>query len=126
MFFNMGIPNCVPEYYRSQQEEYDRECEKQYEFEERCAMERERVKKREEEGCARLDFPPDECRSCSQSDEVGCLYPDDDWDSILCAGWKTCGIFRKETMEKFPNVPWEEIVSWYDGVKKQECEISKQ
>lgn len=97
-----GIPNCVPEYFRSmfddQAREYELEMKRRDYYEGNKAH---RMEKRKE-GCAELAFYPEECIKCPCGEEAGPESENDDWPVMICGNWKNCGVFRREMDEKFP------------------------
>ena len=110
------IPNCVPEYYHELQERYDHECELAAERNDWYESNREYREKRESEGCAVLQFPPDECEGCEHGENA---MPIDEWDdipTIICDKcWRTCAAFRRSVKESWPNESWETISGWFGG-----------
>lgn len=107
-----SIPNCVPEYYRSLQDDYNHE----YELEmNRQEWYRENKKYREQkyiDGCNEFRFYPDECCKCQYGEEANPDSEMDDMSTMICSNWKKCPVFRKDVEEAFPDVPWEEYCSW--------------
>lgn len=107
-----GIPNCVPEYYRSLQDDYDYEFQK--EMERRSWYDENKLYRRQKyiDGCNELRFPPCECKKCEFGEEA---KPDSEWDdmeTIICSNWMNCPVYRRETKEAFPDVPFEEYIQW--------------
>lgn len=111
-----GIPNCVPEYFRSQQDDYEHECELEMERQKRYRRNREFIRQRQIDGCAEIRFYPDECEHCQHGEDTPMTSEYDDIPSKLCSNWGKCEIFRRELMEAFPNTSWEEarrdILDW--------------
>lgn len=106
------IPNCVPEYFRSLQDDYDHECELEMKRNEWYRKNKEYREQRYIDGCNELRFYPDECIKCQYGEEA---MPDsemDDMPTMICSNWKNCPVYRKDAQEAFPNVPWEEYCSW--------------
>ena len=114
MFYDYGIPNCVPDYFLEQEEraahEWELEMERQDYYERNKAYKEQKIK----EGCAELRFYPDECCKCEQGEEAGAESEWDDVPTMICAGWKTCPVFRRKMKESFPDVSWDEICSWFE------------
>ena len=108
-----GIPNCVPEYFRSLQDDYDHEWAMAMERNEYYKQNREYRERRMREGCAELDFYPSDCESCPHGEEAPARGEDDDFPTMICSNWESCPVFRRETESRFPNTTWEEIVSWF-------------
>ena len=106
------IPNCVPEYYRSLQDDYDHECElemkRQNWYEENKAYRRQKYI----DGCNELRFYPSECEHCKHGEEAKPDSEMDDMPTMICSNWRECQVFRKDVEEAFPDVPWEEYCSW--------------
>lgn len=107
-----GIPNCVPEYYRSLQDDYDHECELEMNRQEWYKKNKEYRRQKYIEGCNELRFYPCECEKCVYGEEA---MPDSEWDdmpTMICSNWKNCPVYRKDSEEAFPDVPWEEYIHW--------------
>jgi len=106
------IPNCVPEYYRSLQDDYDHECELEMNRQEWYRKNKEYREQKYIDGCNELRFYPDECCKCQYGEEA---MPDSEYDdmpTMICSNWKNCPVYRKDSEEAFPNVPWEEYIQW--------------
>ena len=114
-----GIPNCVPEYYRSLQDDYDHECEmemkKQTWYEENKAYRRQKYI----DGCNELRFYPSECEHCKHGEEAKPDSELDDMPTMICSNWRECPVFRKDAEEAFPDVPWEEYCNWREEYVKK-------
>ena len=108
-----NIPNCVPEYYRSMWEDECHEAEK--ELERQTYYERNKEYRRQKyiDGCNELRFFPDECCKCQYGEEAKPDSEMDDMPTMICSNWKNCPVYRKDTEESFPNVPFEEYISWH-------------
>lgn len=107
-----GIPNCVPEYYRSLQDDYDHEAEMEMKRNEYYRKNKEYRRQKYIDGCNEIRFYPDECCNCKYGEEA---LPDsemDDMPTIICSNWRTCPIFRKDAKESFPDVSFEEYCQW--------------
>lgn len=112
MFEKTGIPNCVPEYFRSRFEDEAHEYE--LEMERNEWYEKNRMYRRQKmiEGCNELDFYPDECGKCPCGEEAS---PDSEYDDIpvmICSNWKSCPVFRREMDERFPENKAGSADSW--------------
>lgn len=106
------IPNCVPEYYRSLQDDYDHECELEMNRMEWYRKNKEYREQKYIDGCNELRFYPDECCKCQYGEEA---MPDSEYDdmpTMICSNWKNCPVYRKDSEEAFPTVPWEEYIQW--------------
>ena len=106
MFFNMSIPNCVPEYYRSLQDDYDHECELEMERQEWYNKNKEYRKQKYIEGCNEI-MSSDECNGCIFGEEAMPDSEDDDMPTIICSYWKHCSVFAKSV-----NIPFDEYIKW--------------
>ena len=107
-----GIPNCVPEYYRSLQDDYDHEWELKMKRNEWYKKNKEYRRQKYLDGCNEIRFYPCECESCPYGEEA---LPDsemDDMPTIICSKWKTCRVFIEDAKEAFQNVPFEEYIQW--------------
>ena len=114
MFFNMGIPNCVPEYYRSLQDDYDHECELEMERQMRYEKNKAYIDKRYNEGCWLISFYPNECEKCEHSEDAPPRGEDDDVPTKICSNWRNCPVFREYVKEHWPGKSYEEVCSWHD------------
>lgn len=116
-----GIPNCVPEYYRSMFEDEAHEAELEMErlnWYEKNKAYREQKRK---EGCAEINCYPDECRDCRHGEEANPDSEYDDMPTMICSNWKVCPVFKKHVEEHWPDTPLEEVYSWFD-YKEREME----
>lgn len=82
----MSIPNCVPEFYRSEQEKFDREYEKQHrldDFYEECKA---RIEEAHEKGYILIPFGGySVCRdNCKKHSGEMMTNPQDDMCTIIC------------------------------------------
>ena len=109
-----GIPNCVPEYYRSKWEdeahEAELEMERQSWYEKNKAY---RLQKRKD-GCAEIDCYPDECHGCKHGEEANPYSEYDDMPTMICSNWKACHVFKKYVEEHWSDTPIEEVYSWFE------------
>ena len=106
------IPNCVPEYFRSLQDDYDHECELEMNRQEWYRKNKEYREQKYIDGCNELRFYTSVCVDCPHGEEA---MPDsemDDMPTMICSNWKNCPVYRKDTQEAFPGVPWEEYIQW--------------
>lgn len=109
-----GIPNCVPEFYRSMWEDEAHEAEKELERQNWYEKNKAYQDKRYHEGCWLVSFYPDECENCEHGEEG---MPTAEWDDVptkICDNWRNCPVFKKYVEEHWPNVPYEEVCSWHD------------
>lgn len=111
-FMNCSIPNCVPEYYRSLQDDYDHEAE--MEMERMTWYEKNKAYRRQKyiEGCNELRFYTSVCVDCPHGEEAMPESEMDDMPTMICSNWKNCPVYRKDVDEHFPTVPWEEYMQW--------------
>lgn len=108
------IPNCVPEYYRSIQDDYDHECELEMNRQEWYKKNKEYREQKYIDGCNELRFYTSVCVDCPYGEEA---MPDSEYDdmpTMICSNWKNCPVYRKDTDESFPNVPFEEYCQWHE------------
>ena len=106
-----GIPNCVPEYYRSLQDDYDHECELEMERNEWYRQNKEYSKQRYIDGYNELRFYPDECIKCQYGEEAKPDNEMDDMPTMICSNWRNCQVYRKDIEIAFPDVSWDEYCS---------------
>ena len=109
-----GIPNCVPEYYRSKWEDECHEAEKELERQTWYEKNKEYQDKRYREGCWLISFYPDECEKCEHGEEG---MPTAEWDDIptkICSNWRNCSVFKTYVKEHWPDTPYKEVCSWHD------------
>ena len=109
-----NIPNCVPEYYRSMWEDECHKAEKELEKQTYYERNKEYRKQKYIDGCNELRFYPDECCKCQYGEEAKPDSEMDDMPTMICSNWKNCPVFRKNTEESFPNVSFEELISWHE------------
>lgn len=101
-----GIPNCVPEYYHSLQDDYDHEWEMEMKRQEWYKKNKEYRRQKYIDGCNEIRFYPTECEKCPHGEKV---MPDSEYDdmpTMICSNWKNCAVYP------FPDVPWEEYCRW--------------
>lgn len=109
-----NIPNCVPEYYRSQ---WDDEChEAEMELERQNWYEKNKTyqDKRYKEGCWLITCYPDECGKCKHGEEAMPTAEWDDMPTVICSNWRNCPVFRKYVEEHWPTTPYEEVCGWHE------------
>ena len=109
-----GIPNCVPEYFRSMFEDEAHEWELQMERQERYKRNKEYIDKRYKEGCWLVSFYPDECEKCKHAEEAMPTSEDDDIPTKICDNWRNCPVFKEYVKENWPGVPYEEVCNWHN------------
>ena len=109
-----GIPNCVPEYYRSMQDDYDHEWQK--EMERLSWYKKNKLYRRQRyiEGCDELPFYPDTCLNCNYGKIAPPDSEMDDIPTMICSNWKGCSVFINAVKESFPDVPFEEYCKWHE------------
>lgn len=109
-----NIPNCVPEYYRSQWDDECHEAEKELErqnwYEENKAYQDKRYK----EGCWLITCYPDECGKCKYGEEAMPTAEWDDMPTVICSNWRKCPVFRRYVEEHWPTTPYEEVCGWHE------------
>lgn len=107
-----GIPNCVPEYYRSMWEDEAHKSEKELErlnwYEKNKAYRRQKYI----DGCNEVSFYPDECMECKYGEEANPDSEMDDIPTMICSGWRSCPVWAREAKRSFPDVPIEEYIQW--------------
>ena len=106
----MTIPNCVPEYYRSLQDDYDHECELEMERQSWYDKNKEYRKQKYIEGCNEISCYPDECNGCIFGEEA---MPDSEYDdmpTIICSYWKRCPVFARNTSKNYASL--DEYIKW--------------
>ena len=101
--FGNGIPNCVPEYYRSMFEDETHEYELEMKRYERHGKNREYRRRKKLEGCAELSFYPEECVKCPCGEDAPAQSDSDDIPTMICSNWKSCPVFRREMDSAFPD-----------------------
>ena len=82
---NISIPNCVPEYYREQQEKLDREYELMERRQEHYQANRQKLDAAARSGLPILDYggyAP--CRKCPDADRDTMRDDDDDICLVIC------------------------------------------
>ena len=107
-----GIPNCVPEYYRSLQDDYDHECEMEMERQNWYEKNKEYRRQKYIDGCNEISFYPCECEKCQYGEHA---LPDSEYDDVptmICNNWRNCKIWEREAKAAFPDVPIEEYIQW--------------
>ena len=107
-----GIPNCVPEWFRSLQDDYNHEWELEMNRQEWYKANKKYRAQRYIDGCDEIRFYPDECRECPYGEEAN---PDSEYDDIptmICNNWENCPVYRNDVKEHFPNDSWEEYCGW--------------
>lgn len=83
--WNMGIPDCVPEYFREQEEKYERECALEHGRQEHYKANRIKRKEAKEAGYPVLDYGGyDACAGCGYADFDTACFEDDDFCSVIC------------------------------------------
>lgn len=95
MYYNDGIPNCVPEYYREIQEreehEYERMCKREAYYKES----RLRLEDAEKNGYPVLHFSGySECVNCKKKFDVQ-VDAEDDFCSLICYD-KNCKCHKRK------------------------------
>lgn len=94
--FNDPMPGCVPEFYRSRQEEADHRYDLQMRRQERYRTNREKLDAAVAAGLPVLDFGGyGPCRDCRSADHDTMTSDDDDFDRVICRN-PACPRHRKE------------------------------
>lgn len=106
------IPNCVPNYYLDQKEDYDHECELYWNRQEWYKANAEYRRQKYIDGCNEIRFYPTECEKCQHGEEAKPDSESDDMPTMICSNWRTCPVFIKDAKESFPNVSLEEYCQW--------------
>lgn len=84
-YFSEPMPDCVPEYYRSKQEDADHEREVSFQARECFRANREKLEAARAAGLPVLPFGGyDACQSCPNADHDTMTSEDDDTDCVLC------------------------------------------
>lgn len=86
MYYNEGIPNCVPEYYRDLEEKADRGVEKQSRDVEHYKANREKRQAALNAGLPLLDYGGygSCCFNCRRADHDTQVNVNDDFDTVIC------------------------------------------
>lgn len=85
MYYNESLPNCVPEYYRSLQEEQDRQYDQKMRRQESYQENRRKLDAAVEAGLPILFFGGyDSCRECPHADHDTVTDDDDDICCVIC------------------------------------------
>lgn len=85
MLFNDRIPNCVPEYYREQQEKLDREYELMVQRKEHYQANQQKLDAAVRSGLPILDYGGyDSCLKCPDADHDTVRGDDDDFCLVIC------------------------------------------
>ncbi len=85
MLFNDPMPNCVPEFYRSQQEAADHEYERQARAREHFAENREKIQAAIASGLPILPYGGyGPCWECPSADHDTMTDAEDDFDCVIC------------------------------------------
>lgn len=95
-YFNEPMPDCVPEHYRSLQEDADHQYELQARRQELYRANREKLDAAVASGLPVLDYGGyDACRDCRSADHDTMTSDDDDLDRVICRD-PACPRHRKE------------------------------
>jgi len=95
MRFFDGIPDCVPEFYRSQREEEERQYELEMRAQEHYSQNKEKLEKAAEEGYPILNYEGyPECIDCKTKDSDTMIFAEDDMGTIICLN-KDCVCHKK-------------------------------
>lgn len=95
-----GLPNCVPEYFREQEEAYERECELAEKRNSHYLKNREKLRKAQEDGFPILNYEGyPECHNCSNKDSDTQVSEMDDFATIICLN-KDCPCHKLTQKEK--------------------------
>lgn len=98
MRFYDGIPNCVPEYFREEQERQEREYELREKQMERYEKNKEKLEKAIQDGYSVLNYEGyPECCFCTQKESI-VVSECDDMGTIICRN-KNCECHRRKTEE---------------------------
>ncbi len=80
-----SIPNCVPEYFREQQEKYERECELYWQSLEHYKANQKKLKEAYEAGLPILSYGGyDACLHCKDADFDTQTFAEDDMGDVIC------------------------------------------
>lgn len=97
MNFKESIPGCVPEFYRSRQEEQERREDWLMQEQERYLANREKIQAAVESGMPVLDYGGyDQCGDCPHADHDTRTSDDDDFDCVICRN-PACLCHRDQT-----------------------------
>lgn len=84
-FPNIGIPNCVPEYFREQFEREEREAQLNWERMEHYKANQKKLKEAHEAGMPVLDYGGyDACLHCENADHDTQIGFEDDFGCVIC------------------------------------------
>lgn len=83
--WEMEIPNCVPEYFREQEEKYNRECELALEMHEHYKANRKKLEDAEKAGYPILKYDGyNACSGCGYADFDTQCFDFDDIGLVIC------------------------------------------
>ena len=98
-YFNEPMPDCVPEYYRSRQEDADHRYELQTRRQELYRANRRKLGAAIASGLPVLDYGGyDACRDCPDADHDTMTDSDDDMCRVICRN-PECPRHRKEVSQ---------------------------
>lgn len=83
--FEYEMDNCLPEYFRLQQEQYEHECQLEHERQEHYNANKQKLNDAEKAGCLILDYGGyDACTGCKNADFDTMRGDDDDIELVIC------------------------------------------
>lgn len=100
MLFNDSIPNCIPEYFREQQEKLDREYELMEQRQQRYLANQQKLGVAVRSGLPILDYGGyTPCRECPSADHDTMRDDDDDFCLVICHN-PSCAEHKNHQTEK--------------------------
>ena len=85
MYFNEHLPDCVPEFFRSRQEEQESREDQLMRDRERYLANREKLQAAIVSGLPVLDYGGyDQCSDCPHADHDTQTDAEDDFDTVIC------------------------------------------
>lgn len=85
MYFDEHIPDCVPEFYRAQQEEQERREDRLMQEQEHYQANREKIQAAIASGLSVLDYGGyGPCGDCPHADHDTQTDAEDDFDTVIC------------------------------------------
>ena len=84
-FPNISLPNCVPEYFREQQEKYESECELHFQRLEHYEANQKKMDDAAEKGLPIIPYDGyTACQNCKDADFDTMTWEEDDIGNVIC------------------------------------------